>query len=249
MAAGKAFLLQGGDCAESFAEFHPNNIRDMFKVLLQMAVVLTYGAGCPVVKLGRLAGQFAKPRSSETETQNGQTLPSYRGDIINGLEFDAAGARARSAAHGPGLQPIGSNLEPAARLRPGRLCRSAPRPFLEPGFRRQLAAGRALPGAGRPANRDVGFHGGLRAQLGNHPANPRDRVLHFARGAVPVLRRGADPGQFDNRRLVRLLGASGLARRPHPAGRGRACRVSERHQKPDRHEMRADARARRSCCA
>jgi 3-deoxy-7-phosphoheptulonate synthase len=90
VAAGKAFLLQGGDCAESFAEFHPNNIRDMFKVLLQMAVVLTFGAGCPVVKLGRLAGQFAKPRSSDIETQNGQTLPSYRGDIINGLEFDAA---------------------------------------------------------------------------------------------------------------------------------------------------------------
>src|SRR5260370_10796253 len=89
VAAGKAFLLQGGDCAESFAEFHPNNIRDMFKVLLQMAVVLTFGAGCPVVKVGRLAGQFAKPRSSDTETQNGKTLPSYRGDIINSLEFDA----------------------------------------------------------------------------------------------------------------------------------------------------------------
>src|SRR5579863_3479952 len=70
VAAGKAFLLQGGDCAESFAEFHPDNIRDSFKVLLQMAVVLTFGAGCPVVKLGRMAGQFAKPRSSETETQN-----------------------------------------------------------------------------------------------------------------------------------------------------------------------------------
>jgi len=90
VAAGKAFLLQGGDCAESFAEFHPNNIRDMFKVLLQMAVVLTFGAGCPVVKVGRLAGQFAKPRSSDTETQNGHTLPSFRGDIINSLEFDAA---------------------------------------------------------------------------------------------------------------------------------------------------------------
>jgi 3-deoxy-7-phosphoheptulonate synthase len=90
VARGKAFLLQGGDCAESFAEFHPNNIRDTFKVLLQMAVVLTYGAGCPVVKLGRMAGQFAKPRSSETETQDGMTLPSYRGDIINGLDFDAA---------------------------------------------------------------------------------------------------------------------------------------------------------------
>ncbi|MBV9826513.1 MAG: 3-deoxy-7-phosphoheptulonate synthase class II [Alphaproteobacteria bacterium] len=91
VAAGKAFLLQGGDCAESFAEFHPNNIRDTFKVLLQMAVVLTFGAACPVVKVGRLAGQFAKPRSSDSETQNGVTLPSYRGDIINGLEFDETG--------------------------------------------------------------------------------------------------------------------------------------------------------------
>ncbi|MBV9862018.1 MAG: 3-deoxy-7-phosphoheptulonate synthase class II [Alphaproteobacteria bacterium] len=91
VARRQAFLLQGGDCAESFAEFHPNNIRDTFKVLLQMAVVLTFSAGVPVVKLGRLAGQFAKPRSSDTETQNGRTLPSYRGDIINSLEFDAAG--------------------------------------------------------------------------------------------------------------------------------------------------------------
>jgi 3-deoxy-7-phosphoheptulonate synthase len=88
VAAGKAFLLQGGDCAESFAEFHPNNIRDMFKVLLQMAVVLTFGGGLPVVKVGRMAGQFAKPRSSETETRDGIALPSYRGDIINSLDFD-----------------------------------------------------------------------------------------------------------------------------------------------------------------
>ena len=82
-----AFLLQGGDCAESFAEFHPNIIRDTFRVLLQMAVVLTFGAALPVVKVGRMAGQFAKPRSADTETQNGVTLPSYRGDIINGMEF------------------------------------------------------------------------------------------------------------------------------------------------------------------
>lgn len=85
--AGKAFLLQGGDCAESFAEFHPNTIRDTFRVLLQMAVVLTYAANCPVVKVGRLAGQFAKPRSDNMETQKGVTLPSYRGDIINGIKF------------------------------------------------------------------------------------------------------------------------------------------------------------------
>ncbi len=86
-AAGKAFLLQGGDCAESFAEFHPDNIRDTFRVLLQMAVVLTYGAGCPVVKVGRMAGQFAKPRSGDSETINGETLPSYRGDMVNAMEF------------------------------------------------------------------------------------------------------------------------------------------------------------------
>ena len=88
VANGEAFLLQGGDCAESFREFHPNNIRDTFKVLLQMAVVLTFGAGRPVVKVGRLAGQFAKPRSSETESIDGEELPSYRGDIINSIEFD-----------------------------------------------------------------------------------------------------------------------------------------------------------------
>ncbi len=87
VAQGKGFLLQGGDCAESFAEFHPDNIRDTFRVLLQMAVVLTYGAACPVVKVGRLAGQFAKPRSSDTESQDGVTLPAYRGDMINAMEF------------------------------------------------------------------------------------------------------------------------------------------------------------------
>ena len=87
VADGKAFLLQGGDCAESFAEFHADNIRDTFRVLLQMAVVLTFGASCPVVKMGRMAGQFAKPRTDDFETQDGVTLPSYRGDIVNGMEF------------------------------------------------------------------------------------------------------------------------------------------------------------------
>ena len=86
---GKAFVLQGGDCAESFSEFTANSFRDTFRVLLQMAVVLTFGATLPVVKMGRMAGQFAKPRSSDNETQGGVTLPSYRGDIVNGPEFTA----------------------------------------------------------------------------------------------------------------------------------------------------------------
>ncbi|MDH1055224.1 class II 3-deoxy-7-phosphoheptulonate synthase [Aquipseudomonas alcaligenes] len=87
---GRAFLLQGGDCAESFAEFSAAKIRDTFKVLLQMAIVMTFAAGCPVVKVGRMAGQFAKPRSANDETLGGVTLPAYRGDIVNGIEFDAA---------------------------------------------------------------------------------------------------------------------------------------------------------------
>ena len=84
---GKAFLLQGGDCAESFAEFNPDNIRDYFKVILQMSLVLTYSASLPVVKLGRIAGQFSKPRSAPTEKQGNVELPSYLGDNINGMEF------------------------------------------------------------------------------------------------------------------------------------------------------------------
>jgi 3-deoxy-7-phosphoheptulonate synthase len=86
-AEGKGFVLLGGDCAEGFADFTANVLRDTFRVLLQMAVVLTFGASVPVVKMGRMAGQFAKPRSADTETQGGVTLPSYRGDIVNGPEF------------------------------------------------------------------------------------------------------------------------------------------------------------------
>ena len=84
---GRAFLLQGGDCAESFKEFHADTIRDTFRLILQMAVVLTFAGGKPVVKVGRMAGQFAKPRSSPVEAQGDQVLPSYRGDIINGMDF------------------------------------------------------------------------------------------------------------------------------------------------------------------
>ena len=88
VAEGNAFLLQGGDCAESFSEFRADNIRDTFRVILQMAVILTSGTNLPIVKVGRMAGQFAKPRSSPTEIKNDEELESYRGDIINGIEFD-----------------------------------------------------------------------------------------------------------------------------------------------------------------
>jgi 3-deoxy-7-phosphoheptulonate synthase len=86
---GEAFLLQGGDCAEAFDQFNSDSIRDTFKVMLQMAMVLTYGAKVPVIKVGRMAGQMAKPRSADMETVDGVELPSYRGDIINGFDFTA----------------------------------------------------------------------------------------------------------------------------------------------------------------
>ena len=90
VAQGRAFLLQGGDCAEAFAEHAADNIRDSFRVFLQMALVLTFAGAVPVVKIGRIAGQFAKPRSAPTETVGGIELPSYRGDIVNGIDFDVA---------------------------------------------------------------------------------------------------------------------------------------------------------------
>ncbi len=90
---GEGFLLQGGDCAESFADFNAPKIRDTFKVMLQMAIVLTYGGRCPVTKVARMAGQYAKPRSADMETINGVSHPSYRGDIINSFEFTAAARR------------------------------------------------------------------------------------------------------------------------------------------------------------
>src|ERR1700738_4193486 len=89
VATGEAFLLQGGDCAESFGEHSADNIRDFFRVFLQMAVVMTFAAASPIVKVGRVAGQFAKPRSSDFETIDGIALPAYRGDIVNDIEFTA----------------------------------------------------------------------------------------------------------------------------------------------------------------
>ena len=130
VAAGNAFLLQGGDCAESFAEHGANHIRELFRVFLQMAVVLTYAGGVPVVKVGRIAGQFAKPRSSPTEKRDGMELPSYRGDIINGGAFTEADAHPRSAAPARGLPAVGGDAQSAARLFRGRLCQPRQRAAL-----------------------------------------------------------------------------------------------------------------------
>jgi 3-deoxy-7-phosphoheptulonate synthase len=107
VAAGEAFLLQGGDCAESFLEHRADNIRDFFRVFLQMAVVLTFAGSLPVVKIGRIAGQFAKPRSSPVEAVDGVELPVYRGDIVNGADFSP-----ESPTRVASSRPTASRLRP-----------------------------------------------------------------------------------------------------------------------------------------
>ena len=218
VAAGRAFLLQGGDCAESFAEFDANNIRDTFRVLLQMAVVLTFGAACPVVKVGRLAGQFAKPRSAATETQNGLELPSYRGDIINDLAFNE-----------PSRRPDPQRMLAAYSQASATL--NLLRAFAQGGYAdlhqvhrwnldfidRQPAGRRALPRTIRAAHRDAGVHGGLRHYFRNLAAAARDRIFYVSRRRCCCrMRTGADAGRLDDQRLVRLFGAHDLDRRPHP---------------------------------
>ena len=106
VAEGRAFLLQAGDCAESFDSFSAESVRERLRIILQMAVVLTYSSGLPTVKIGRIAGQFAKPRSAGTETVDGVDLPSFRGHIVNDIAFDADARVARSRAAAPRLPPV-----------------------------------------------------------------------------------------------------------------------------------------------
>jgi 3-deoxy-7-phosphoheptulonate synthase len=191
-AAGEAFLLQGGDCAESFAEFHANSLRDTVKVLLQMAVVLSYAAAAPVVKVARTAGQFAKPRSQPSETIGGVTLPSYRGDIVNDIAFDAA---ARAPDPGRMLRAYNQSAVTLNLLRAftqGGFADLARAP-VEPGVHRRFTAGRALwrtlaahPGIAR-------LHGGMRPDAGQRSAASLDRHLHQPRRDAAELRGTARP--------------------------------------------------------
>ncbi len=182
VAQGRAFLLQGGDCAEAFAEHAADNIRDFFRVFLQMAVVMTFAAASPVVKVGRIAGQFAKPRSAPNETIGGVELPSYRGDIVNGIEFDAASRTPDPHAAARRLSAVGRDAEPAARLRDRRLCQSRERASLDAGLRQGQPAVGPLRGTGRPHHRNAGLHEGHRARCrerirscGRRTSTPRTR--------------------------------------------------------------------------
>ena len=164
---GQAFLLQGGDCAESFAEFHPDTVRDTFRVLLQMAVVLTYGAKMPVVKVGRLAGQFAKPRSSDTETVDGTTLPAYRGDMVNGMAFSEEERTPVPQRLLRAYSQSASTLNLLRALAHGGYANLHAVHRWNLGFVAQSTQGARYEALGQPDRRDARLHGGLRAHRGD----------------------------------------------------------------------------------
>ena len=244
VAEGKAFLLQGGDCAESFAEHSADNIRDTFRVFLQMAVVLTFAGGQPVVKVGRIAGQFAKPRSAPTETIDGVELPSYRGDIVNGIDF-TRGARLPD--------PERRSWPTASRRRRSTCCAPSPRAAMPTST--TCIAGRSASSTDSPGHERIRRSPTASPRRSAscapaasiprpHPQLRSTRLLHQPRGAAARLRAGDDARRFHDRRLVRHLGPHAVDRRPHPPARRRPCRVLPRHQEPDRAQVRAVPRRR-----
>ncbi len=227
-AEGKAFVLQGGDCAESFGDFTANVIRDTFRVLLQMAVVLTFGASVPVVKIGRMAGQFAKPRSSDTETAGGQTLPSYRGDIINGAGFTPEER-----------VPDPARMEAAYFQSAGTL--NLLRAFAGGGYadlhevhrwNLEFAARSPLAARYQDLAHRIDETLAFMAACGMHSGNtPQVREADFYTSHEALLlpyEQALTRVELDHGRLVRVFGAFPVGRRSHPtAGRG-ACRVPAR---------------------
>ena len=227
-AEGRAFVLQGGDCAESFSDFTANVIRDTFRVLLQMAVVLTFGASLPVVKIGRMAGQFAKPRSSDTESQGGETLPSYRGDIINGSEFTA------TARIPDPVRMESGYFQSAGTLNLLRAFASGGYADLHEVHRWNLGFVEQSPLADRYRDLAARIDETLAfmTACGMTSATTRDLretdfyVSHEAL-LLPV-RAGAHARGFDLGRVVRVFRALSLDRRSHPSAGRSACRVPAR---------------------
>ena len=229
---GKRFVLQGGDCAESFADCSPALISNRLKVLLQMSLVLVHGLRKPVVRVGRFAGQYAKPRSADTETRDGVTLPSYRGDIVNAPEFTAE----------------------ARTPDPRRMLEAHARSAMTLNFVRALIDG-GFADLHHPEYWDLGWVGHspladeyqrmvaaigdavrfmetLSRRAGAQP-QPR-RLLHLARSAAAALRGGADAAGAAPVGLVQPVHALPVDRHAHRGARRRARRVLARHPQPDR---------------
>ena len=223
VAEGNAFLLQGGDCAESFGEHSADNIRDFFRVFLQMAVVLTYAAASPVVKVGRIAGQFAKPRSSPVETQGDVELPSYRGDIINAIEFEE-----KARVPNPKRQ-LQAYRQSAATLNLLRAFAQGGYANLEHvhqwtlGFLSDTPASDQYRELAERITESLAF---MRACGMSPDTDPQMRTTDFFTSHEALLlgyEQAADPRRLHVGRLVRHLRAHGLDRRPYPPARRCSC--------------------------
>ena len=249
VAKGEAFLLQGGDCAESFAEHGANNIRDFFRVFLQMAVVLTYAAASPVVKVGRIAGQFAKPRSSPTEKRDGKELPSYRGDIINDIAFTEEARRPDPRRQIEAYRQSAATLNLLRAFAQGGYANLASVQQWMLGFVKDSPQSRRYVELADRISEALGFMQACGLDLESHPELRHHRFLHQPRSAAARLRAGDDARRFHDRRLVRDLRPYALDRRPHAPARSRAYRIRARHQESARAEMRPVAASPTTCCA
>ena len=246
VAAGEAFLLQGGDCAESFAEHGANNIRDFFRLFLQMAVVLTYAAASPVVKVGRIAGQFAKPRTSPVERRGGVELPAYRGDIINGTEFTA-----EARTPDPRRQ-LEAYRQSAATLNLLRAFAGGGYANLSNAHQWMLSFVKDSPQSKRYsdlANHITEALGFMRACGVDPERHTELRTTDFFTSHEALLlgyEQAFTRVEFDDRRLVLHQRPHALDRRPHPAAGPRPYRVLPRHQESARAQDRPDAEAGRT---
>ncbi len=246
VAAGDAFLLQGGDCAESFKEFSADNIRDTLRVMLQMAVVLTYAASKPVVKVGRLAGQFGKPRSSPIEEIDGVTLPSYRGDNINGMAFDEASRTPDPERLIQAYSQSASTLNLVRAFSRGGYADLSNVHQWMLGFVDRSPLGERYREMADKISDALEFMKACGVTSQTVPQMSSVEVYTSHEALLLGYEEAMTRNRFHVRRLVRHLCTYALDWAPHPASRSRACRVLQGREKPDRHEMWARARARRA---
>ena len=246
VASGEAFLLHGGDCAESFAEHGANNIRDFFRVFLQMAVVLTYAAALPVVKIGRIAGQFAKPRTSPTEKRGGVELPSYRGDIINGNDFTAAARTADPRRQIEAYRQSAATLNLLRAFAQGGYANLASVHQWMLGFVKDSPQSRRYTELADRISETLGFMRAIGLDLESHPELRTTDIYTSHEALLLGFEQAMTRVEFDERRLVLHLRPLPVDRRPHPPVRSRPCGVLPWHQESARPEVRTVVEARRS---
>ena len=231
-ARGEAFLLQGGDCAETFAANTANQIRDKVKTLLQMAVVLTYGASMPVVKVARIAGQYAKPRSADIEKDTG--LPSYRGDAVNALEPTAEARRPNPQRMLAAYHHSAITLNLIRAFATGGFADLSKTHEWNRAFVRDSSAGRRYEAISTDIDRALAFMAACGIDLERTAALHGVELYTSHEGLLLEYERGPDPHRGRDRRRLRPVGAHDLDRRAHPRPRRRPCRTAVTRRQPAR---------------